>query len=125
MRSRGKKEALIIIIVFAALLIIFMISRAGHEEGGYAVVTVDNALYGRYPLSKDKDIPITKDGITINHAVIEDGTVYMKDASCKNHICVSMGRKKAFGESIVCLPNHVVIRIEGGKEGTGYDVITN
>lgn len=125
MKSRIKKEALIIILVFATLFIIFLISNIKREDGKIAVVTVDNVLYGKYPLSKDCDIPIEGDGIIINHAVIESGSVYMEDASCENHICVSMGRKKAQGESIVCLPNRVVIRIEGNDKEQDYDVITD
>ena len=125
MKRSLKKEALLIILVFAVLFAFFLISRLGRENGSYAVVTVDGAFYGRYPLSKDTDIPITKDDNVTNHAVIENGTVYMKEASCRNHICISQGRKKALGESIVCLPNRVVIRIEGDGEGSGYDVITD
>ena len=125
MKKTGKREAVLIIIIFAVLIGIFMISRTFFENGSYAVVTVDNVFYGRYPLSEDRDIPITRDGAATNHAVIENGTVYMKEASCKNHICISQGRKSAAGESIVCLPNRVVIRVEGSEEGQDYDVITD
>ncbi len=125
MKEKGKKEALLIVMVFAVLFIIFMMSRSLYTNGSCAVITVDGVLYGKYPLSKDTDIPIIKDNNEINHAVIENGTVYMKDAACKNHICISQGRKKASGESIVCLPNRVVIRIEGVGEGADYDVIAN
>ena len=125
MKSRIKKEMIIIILVFAALLMIFLISRIGNKDGKFAVITVDGVLYGKYPLSKDADIPIERDGVVINRVAIENSGVYMKDASCRNHICVSMGKKKADGESIVCLPNRVVIRIEGGSEEEYYDVITD
>jgi len=126
MKKRTKIEALLIIMVFAALIILFIISRSIVQKSGKTVViTLDGVLYGSYPLSEDSDIPIIKDGNIINRAVIENGTVYMKDASCRNHICLSMGRKKASGESIVCLPNRVVVRIEGESEGDDYDVITD
>ena len=103
MKRSLKKEALLIILVFAVLFAFFLISRLGRENGSYAVVTVDGAFYGRYPLSKDTDIPITKDDNVTNHAVIENGTVYMKEASCRNHICISQGE----------------------SEGDDYDVITD
>ena len=125
MKEKVKKEALIIILVFSALLILFLVTGISQKGGSYAVVTVNGEFFGNYPLSKDADIPIIKEGIEINHLVIENGSVYMKEASCKNHICISMGRKKAKGESIVCLPNRLVIRIEGGNEEKGYDVITD
>ena len=125
MKKSIKKEALLIILVFAALLTLFLVTGIFHKGGSYTVVTIDGALFGNYPLSKDADIPIIKEGIEINHLVIENGSVYMKEASCKNHICISMGRKKAKGESIVCLPNRVVVRIEGGSEERDYDVITD
>ena len=47
-----------------------------------------------------------------NTVVIKDGLVYMSDATCKNQVCVNTGKISKKGESIVCLPNKVIVEIE-------------
>ena len=61
-----------------------------------------------------------------NVVVISGGTVSVTEASCKNQVCVKHGRISRSGESIVCLPNRMVVRIENGsEEGGGYDSVTS
>ena len=48
-----------------------------------------------------------------NTLVIEDRAAWMEDALCPDHICVDMGKIRYSGQSIVCLPNRVVVSIEG------------
>jgi len=43
--------------------------------------------------------------------VINKGEVYMESADCPNQICVHHSRISRKGETIVCLPNRVVIEI--------------
>ena len=59
-----------------------------------------------------------------NTVVIKDGTVYMESASCHNQVCVKHSAISLTGESIICLPNKIIVRIEGSKSGGGYDAIT-
>ena len=47
-----------------------------------------------------------------NTIVINSGTVYMKDATCKNQICVNYKKISKKGESITCLPNKVLVEVE-------------
>ena len=70
---------------------------------------------------EDRTIEIDNEGHT-NVIVIEDGTVRMESSSCKNQICVDHGRISLIGDSIVCLPNRVVVEIEG--KGGDADVIS-
>jgi hypothetical protein len=46
----------------------------------------------------------------------------MDSASCKNQVCVDHGAISLKGDSIVCLPNRVVVEIKG--EGGEADVIS-
>ncbi len=59
------------------------------------------------PLAKDKEIEL--EGNTIE---IKDGEVDVTEASCKNRICVNHKKIEKKGESIVCLPNKVVVEIK-------------
>lgn len=43
--------------------------------------------------------------------VIKDGEAYMQEADCPNQICVHHSPVSHKGETIVCLPNRVIIEI--------------
>lgn len=61
-----------------------------------------------------------------NIVTILNGTVSVTEASCKNQVCVQHAPISRSGESIICLPNKLVVRIEAGDDnGGGYDSVTS
>ena len=109
------------ILIVAAGLIISFGPLAKHAGGTDVKVTLNGETYGIYSLSEDQTIEIQNDDHT-NVIVIEDGTVRMESSTCKNQICVNHGRISLIGDSIVCLPNRVVVEIRG--KGGEADVIS-
>lgn len=81
-----------------------------------AVVTVDGKEYGRYPLEKDHTETIHLPDGSYNTFEVKDGYVSMTDASCPDQICVNHSRISKKNETIVCLPDKVVITVENGEE---------
>lgn len=96
-----------------------MTSRSGDK----ATVTVDGKTYGVYSLSEDKTISV-KQGNKLNIIKIKHGFVTMSEASCDNQVCVKHKAISKTGESIICLPNKVVVSI-GGKGANKYDSVSN
>jgi hypothetical protein len=47
---------------------------------------------------------------------IHDGQVAVVHAECPNKVCVRTGWRRLAGESIICVPNRLVIRILGDVE---------
>ena len=100
------------------LILLFLLLSAGmfawlhfrQQEGGWAVVTVNSKEVARYSLLKDGHYVLNNGTNTL---VIEDGAAWMQEALCPDHICVDMGKIRYSGQSIVCLPNRVVVSIEG------------
>lgn len=90
-------------------------SVAGDVTGAEVVVSVDGKVYGTYDLNKDQTVTIKQNG-HMNQFIIKDGTVQMTESTCKNHICIDTGAISRTSQSIVCLPNRVVIEIKGGGE---------
>jgi len=140
------------IILFIVLVVIGLAASAAlslsHQTAGSdAKVVIESGgdLYAKYPLSEDRVIvvPAPKQRNTdapaadpddqasaqydyYNVVEIKDGSVSVTEASCKNQVCVRHGRVSRSGESIVCLPNRLVVRIESGyEEGGGYDSVTS
>ena len=95
------------------------------ESGNTVVVKVDGKIYGRYLLSENATIDVRsgEDGMESNVIVIENGKVYVKSATCPDGICV--GHRPIFrnGESIICLPNRVVITVIVDNDASAPDVI--
>ena len=81
-----------------------------------AVVTVDGKEYGRYPLEKNHTETIHLSDGSYNTFEVKGGYVSMTDASCPDQICVNHSRISKKNETIVCLPDKVVITVENGEE---------
>ena len=67
-------------------------------------VSQNNKIVYEGKIDKDKQIELEN-----NTVVIKNGEVFMKEASCKNQICVKHKKISKSGESIVCLPNRVTV----------------
>ena len=101
---------LIVGIVALAVLMLVLFIRSGTGSGEAMLeVTSGSSVFGIYPLSEDREISI---GDT-NTAVIKDGQVYMAEADCPDKLCVDSKPISLWGQSIVCLPNRVVLKIIG------------
>ena len=116
-------DAALIVLLAALALVIMLCLDFGVSDGSYACVYVDSEPRGEYPLYEDREIVIEGYNGSRNVLVIEDGRAYMKEASCPDRLCMHQGRIDKSGQTIVCLPNRVVIEIKNG-EGGGYDAIT-
>lgn len=113
------------IILFICLILIggalSYLAFSGSSTGDLVVVKVNGEIYGKYSLSKDRTITVNRNG-HMNKITIKGGKVQVSKSSCKNQICVKQGSISTTHQSIVCIPNRVVISIEG-KDGE-YDVIS-
>jgi hypothetical protein len=87
----------------------------------------DGKVVGTYPLNRDCEIDLDSSG-RHNIIRIQNGTVCMEESSCKNQVCVDQGKISRVGQSIICLPNRVVVEITGngnaaGEEDDGVDAV--
>ncbi len=94
-------------------------------EGDYVTVTVDGRLFAEYPLSEDISVEIrgAENEDHVNHLVIKNGQAFMESATCPDGICVSHRPISRDGESIVCLPNRVVITVHSTEDSNEPDII--
>ena len=83
------------------------------DKGDTVKITVNGQIYGTYSLNQDKVIEICQgeDNKTINRVIISDGKVRMEYATCPDGICVDHSPIYRDGESIVCLPQKVVVTV--------------
>lgn len=88
----------------------FLINR--NPPGKVSIVTADTSF--SLPLA-DTVINITGP-IGPTTIQIEDKRVWVEKASCPQKTCARQGKISRIGESIVCLPNKIVITIEGESD---------
>ncbi|MCR5357438.1 MAG: NusG domain II-containing protein [Lachnospiraceae bacterium] len=123
MKKPDKNDIILMAVITAAAVLIMLFLFAFRERGVYAYVYVDGKLFGEYPLNKDCEIQVTGyDGGT-NILVIKDNTARIKEASCPDKLCMHQGKISINGQSLICLPNRVVVEIKGWG-GDGYDAVT-
>lgn len=118
-----KKADIILLILLVSIgLVASYFAAVGGTKGAKAVITVDGQLYGTYSLSKNQTIVIERNNHR-NKITIKNGKVQMASSSCKNQVCVHEGAISKTNQSIVCLPNRVMVQIQGGD--SEYDAIAN
>ena len=79
----------------------------------------------RFPLDEDRTYEIAGFGEGHNTLIIQGGEAYMSDASCPDHLCMGMGKISHAGQSIICLPNRVVVEIRDEKTvESEYDTVS-
>ncbi len=113
--------------MLAAVLLIAAISAlcffGFREEGDVAVVLINGEECGKYPLGTDLELPIEMVESGYNLLVIKDGAAKVQDADCPDKICVSHREISSVGETIVCLPHKLVVRIEAEDKGDTPDIV--
>lgn len=113
----------ILLLALAAYVGISWYSAVSTKEAE-AVAVVDGKEQGRYPLHQDATVEIRVEGGGYNHLEIREGAADIVGASCPDKLCVKQRPVDKQGESLVCLPNRVVVEIENGQEA-GVDGTTH
>lgn len=122
----SKKDGWILLVAAIVIVVIFLIFRmAGGTEVSTVTVTVNGEEYGRYPLNSNRTVEIKQDGKVTNVLVIRDGKADMTQANCPDQLCVHQKAIFRDGESIVCLPNRVIVVAENPKEERSLDGMAN
>lgn len=104
----------VICVLFLAAAILFGRLRVGAAENLTAVVYADGAELDRVTLSDAvARRTYSANGYALNVEFRPDG-VQVLTADCPTQDCVHTGTVKFGGQSIVCLPARIVIRLEGG-----------
>ena len=118
-KKKARNDLIFILALLAVLAIVGGCLLLLRGEGNTVTVQVDQQVYGTYSLAENRvvDIPSAEGGH--NRLVIQDGQAHMESASCPDGICVAHHPIHRDGESIVCLPNRVVITVtlaDGAEE---------
>lgn len=102
-----KLDIIIVLAVLIVSAISFFAINAFSSGGDVVVIQVDNTVVDTLPLNVDTEYNIN----STNTLVISDKKAFVSSANCPDKICVHHKPISKNNESIVCLPNKVVITV--------------
>lgn len=112
----GKNDGILLISLSVVIFAVYMLfSVFGGKTGAAVIVTVAEKPYGTYSLDKDAVIEIKINGKVTNILKIQDGKADMTEASCPDKLCVHQKAISRTNETIICLPNKLVVEIIDAK----------
>lgn len=74
------------------------------------MIMLNGSEYKTLSLKEDTEFTV-KNGEGSNTVVIKNGEAFVKDATCPDKICEGHRPISRVGETIVCLPNKLTLRI--------------
>lgn len=98
--------------VLLAALLLFLLPSFAEEAATAEIVIAETGEVKTVPLDRNKTYDISTRGITLSICV-EDGTVFVSHSDCRDGICRNTPPISRAGQSIVCAPAGVVIRVTG------------
>jgi len=113
----------ILVVLILALGIISLIAlNHVRQPGESVIIEVNGQVVQQLDLNTSQEV-------TVNGSIgkivikIDQGTARVIHSDCPEKICVKTGKIHRVGEMIVCVPNKVVVKING-KRNNQFDVIT-
>ena len=92
------------------------------DNGNTAIIKIGQEKYLELDLKSDKTVQVVDyDSEYLLTVQVDNGAISVVDSSCFDHLCVLKGPVSKAGESIVCLPNRVVISISGNSTENSVD----
>ncbi len=118
---RKKDLVLIAVILCVAGLTVLVHTFVGGVGANRVTVKIEGAIEGTYSLSENQEIEIN--GGT-NRLQIKNGEASMIWADCPDQLCVHQKPVSLNHETIICLPNKVVVEVESSSDRE-FDAVTN
>jgi hypothetical protein len=115
MKKLGVKKGDIIILtaLLCVAALVFCSLYFLSPSGNSVKIEVASKTVAILPLDEDTVYNVEINGKTTNTVEIKSGEVNVTYADCPDKICVNHRVISKNGESIICLPNKVVVSIEG------------
>ncbi len=124
MRSDGrkliKKTDLLPLLIIVSVTFLLLFAFSG-EKPGYAEIYHNGELIRTCSLDDNGDIYVCGGNVRLT---VSDGGIFVSESSCPDKTCVRTGRIHTGYQSIVCLPNKLLVKIsDDNTNSNDIDVI--
>ena len=106
-------DFIIILALSIATIVSLFASRT--DKAGTVIFISSNGQNVTIPLSKDTLLNLSGP-IGNSKLKIENHIVYITNAPCSQRICQHQGRISKIGQSLICVPNKIVVQIMGKRK---------
>jgi len=119
-----KKRDIILIIIIVAIIgqLLFINKFMALKNADKVVIYFNNKLYRECSINDEETINIKSAGID-NVISIHDGGVEMTHANCPDKVCVKTGFISKPGQSIVCIPHKINIKIVSDDSSDSGEIL--
>ena len=119
----GKNDVIFLsLLAMLCIAVCIVIYAGGMIKGSYITITVEGKEYGTYSLQEDRTIPVGNP--VLNTVVIKDGKAKMLEANCPDKLCINQKAICYDKESVICLPNKIVVTVISEVQGE-LDAVVN
>lgn len=107
-------DGMIAAVAVCMAFLLFAVSNFGKQTGTQVVVEAAGRPAAVYDLNKPTEITVSgRSGLSLTVTIV-DGRVRVTQSECPDHLCEHTGWLSRGGQSAVCVPAGITVRITGG-----------
>lgn len=115
--KKRRNDIILIAVIIALAALIFILINSFSSNGSKVIIDQNSKQTATLDINKNQEYNLyDNEGNVCNTVLIKDGKVSMKYANCKDKICVNHNKISKNNESIICLPNKIIVTVEGDKK---------
>ena len=125
--TKGDRVLIVIVVILTLLSLGFIKRQAFSDENKFVSIQVNGREIKKIIFDKNmvgKQIPIESE-YGFNLIEIGDEKIRVIEADCPDKVDVKQGYISKIGETIICLPNRMVIEIKGNDRDDGIDIMNH
>lgn len=108
----SRKDLFLFSLIFSIIVLFYLFSRLQTVKGDTVIIQVDDKKFLKVSLSENGIVRVPGPlGISI--VEIKNGKVKMLSSPCLDKLCIREGYISKPGQIIVCVPNRIILKIEG------------
>lgn len=118
-----KNDLLLMSAALLVVLICYLYNNIFNKAGDYVSVNYRGNEVAKHSLSDSGEYEIPCSANEAFRYKIENGEVFCIYSECRDKICIHQGKINRNGQSVICLPQQIVLTVHG--KGTEYDALTD
>lgn len=123
--KKYKKDIILISIILLLAIVLLFIYKINTTKGNSVEVSLDGKIIYNLPLNKNVTKTISSQ-LGENILIIDNGYAKIIEADCPDKLCINQKSISNVGETIICLPHKLIIKITNNKNiESDLDSISN
>ena len=117
-----RKADIALIVVLTTVAVVSMLAIVTlRASGGFIEIIQHGEVVAELELGRDT-VHVVESGDMLNVVQIRGGSASMLEANCPDGYCLHHAPVMYSGQTIVCLPNRLIVQVRGARQGE-HDVI--